>query len=176
ARVVAREDEPGEQRLVGYLVGQADADELRAHLRKSLPEYMVPAAFVVLDRLPLTQNGKLDVKALPAPELGAGERYVAPRTEVEEVLATIWAEVLGVEQVGAHDHFFELGGHSLLVMRLTARVQAAFDIDLSIRSVFASPTLEQMAAEIERRIYEDVLAMPEAEAAEIAELTSAMGD
>ncbi|HST57102.1 MAG TPA: amino acid adenylation domain-containing protein, partial [Longimicrobium sp.] len=105
--VVAREDVPGEPRLVAYIVGEAEAEALRARLRQSLPEYMVPAAFVVLDQLPLTPNGKLDRRALPAPELAsAEERYVAPRTPVEEVLAEIWAEVLRLERVGVEDNFF----------------------------------------------------------------------
>jgi acyl-CoA synthetase (AMP-forming)/AMP-acid ligase II len=143
---------------------------LREHVRRSLPEYMVPGAFVVLEALPLTPNGKLDRKALPAPEHAAGaDRYVAPRTPVEEVLAGIWAEVLGVERVGVHDSFFDLGGHSLLFMRLLARIQATFDLEISIRTVFSIPMLEAMAGEIERRIYEDVAAMSEFEAEQLAE-------
>ncbi|WP_420130689.1 amino acid adenylation domain-containing protein [Longimicrobium sp.] len=169
-RVIVREDEPGKQRLVAYVVGQADADALREHLRRSLPEYMVPGAFVALQALPLTPNGKLDVKALPAPELAsAEERYVAPRTPVEEVLAEIWGEVLRLERVGVHDHFFDLGGHSLLIMRLLAKIQATFNQEISIRTVFSMPTLEAMAGEIERRIYEDVATMSEYEAAQLAE-------
>ncbi|HEX9939643.1 MAG TPA: amino acid adenylation domain-containing protein, partial [Longimicrobium sp.] len=163
--VVAREDVPGDRRLVAYVVGAVEADELREHLRGSLPEYMVPAAFVALDALPLTPNGKLDRKALPAPEYVAeANLYVAPRTPLEEVLADIWAEVLGVQRVGVHDSFFELGGHSLLIMRLLARIQDTLDLRISIRTVFSMPTLEAMAAEIERRIYEDVADMSEDEA------------
>jgi amino acid adenylation domain-containing protein len=170
ARVIVREDEPGKQRLVAYVVGEADAEVLREHLRLSLPEYMVPAAFVGLERIPLTPNGKLDRKALPAPEFAsAEEKYVAPRTPVEEVLAEIWAEVLRLERVGVHDSFFDLGGHSLLIMRLLARIQATFDLEISIRTVFSMPTLEAMAGEIERRIYEDVATMSEFEAEQLAE-------
>ncbi|HEX6751683.1 MAG TPA: amino acid adenylation domain-containing protein [Longimicrobium sp.] len=170
AAVVVREDEPGEKRLVAYVAGEAAADEVREHLRGRLPEHMLPAAFVFLDGLPLTPNGKLDRRALPAPELAsAEERYVAPRTPVEEVLAEIWAEVLGLERVGAHDSFFDLGGHSLLIMRLLARIQATFDLEISIRTVFSMPTLEAMAGEIERRIYEDVATMSEFEAERLAE-------
>ncbi|HEX8245527.1 MAG TPA: non-ribosomal peptide synthetase, partial [Longimicrobium sp.] len=165
ARVIVREDEPGKQRLVAYVVGSVDAEELRGHLRESLPEYMVPGAFVVLEALPLTPNGKLDRKALPAPEHAADtDRYVAPRTPVEEVLAEIWAEVLRLERVGVHDSFFDLGGHSLLIMRLLADVQATFDLKISIRTVYSMPTLEAMAGEIERRIYEDAATMSEFEA------------
>jgi acyl carrier protein len=170
ARVIVREDQPGEKRLVAYVVGGVEAEGLREHLRGSLPEYMVPAAVLVLDALPLTPNGKLDVRALPAPELASAEaRYVAPRTPVEEVLAEIWAEVLRLERVGVHDSFFDLGGHSLLIMRLLARIQATFDLEISIRTVFSMPTLEAMAGEIERRIYEDVATMSDFEAEQLAE-------
>ncbi|HEX9935823.1 MAG TPA: amino acid adenylation domain-containing protein, partial [Longimicrobium sp.] len=176
ARVIVREDEPGEQRLVAYVVGEADADALREHLRLSLPEYMLPSAFVFLDALPLTPNGKLDRKALPAPEHAAGtDRYVAPRTPVEEVLAGIWAEVLRLERVGVHDSFFELGGHSLLIMRLLADIQATFGLEISIRTVFSLSTLEAMAGEIERRIYEDVATLSEFEAEQLAESTPDAG-
>jgi acyl carrier protein len=168
--VLAREDVQGDRRLVAYVVGDAEADALRAHLRGSLPEYMVPAAFVALEALPLTANGKVDRKALPAPEYASAEdRYVAPRTPAEEVLAEIWAEVLRLERVGVHDNFFDLGGHSLLIMRLLARIQATFNLDISIRTVFSMPTLEAMAGEIERRIYEDVATMTEYEAETLAE-------
>ncbi|HEU4882528.1 MAG TPA: amino acid adenylation domain-containing protein [Longimicrobium sp.] len=166
--VVAREDVPGDRRLVAYVVGCAQADELREHVRRSLPEYMVPGAFVDLDALPLTPNGKLDRKALPAPEYTAhADRYVAPRTEAEELLAEIWAEVLGVERVGVHDNFFELGGHSLLIMRLLARVRDTLDLRISIRTVFSMPTLEAMAGEIERMLYEDIADLSEDEAAQL---------
>jgi amino acid adenylation domain-containing protein len=173
ARVVAREDEPGEQRLVAYVVGDADADDLRTHLRQRLPEYMVPAAFVALHALPLTPVGKLDLKALPLPELASpDDRHVAPRTPVEEALAAIWGEVLRLERVGLGDDFFALGGHSLLIMRLIARIRAAFGLEISIRAVFAAPTLEGMAGEIERRIYEDILSMPDAEAEQLAAMNA----
>ena len=122
--VLAREDVPGDRRLVAYVVGGVEADALRAHLRQSLPEYMVPCAFVVLERAAADANGKLDRKALPAPELAsAEERYVAPRTPVEEVLAGIWAEVLRLERVGVEESFFDLGGHSLLATRVVSRIR-----------------------------------------------------
>src|SRR6185436_16742283 len=106
AVVLVREDVPGERRLVAYVMSAVEADALRAHLRQSLPEHMVPAAYVDLEALPLTPNGKLDRKALPAPELTSGEdRYVAPRTPVEEALAGIWAEVLRLERVGVRESF-----------------------------------------------------------------------
>ncbi|HEV2735789.1 MAG TPA: amino acid adenylation domain-containing protein, partial [Longimicrobiaceae bacterium] len=120
--VVAREDVPGEKRLVAYVVGDVEAGVLREHLRRELPEYMVPAAFVSLDVLPLTPSGKLDRKALPAPDFASAEgRYVAPRTPAEEMLAEIWAETLRLERVGGTASCFELGGHSLLATQVVSR-------------------------------------------------------
>jgi amino acid adenylation domain-containing protein len=148
--VIARA-EAGEQRLVAYIVGEAEAEALRAHVRRSLPEYMVPSAFVFMDALPLTPNGKLDRKALPAPEYAAdADRYVAPRTPTEEVLAGIWAEVLRLERVGAMDDFFDLGGHSLLATRLASRVRSELRVELPIRAVFEHSTLGALAAEVDR--------------------------
>ncbi|HEX7240219.1 MAG TPA: condensation domain-containing protein, partial [Longimicrobiaceae bacterium] len=146
--VVVREDEPGEKRLVAYVVGEAGAEELSAYLRQSLPEYMVPGAFVALDHLPLTPNGKLDRKALPAPDFApAEERYVAPRTPAEEVLAGIWAEVLKVERVGVHDNFFALGGHSLLAVTLVERMRRC-GLHADVRALFTTPTLAELAAAV----------------------------
>src|SRR5919202_1556716 len=147
---MVREEVPGEQGLVAYVVGEARAEALREHLRRSLPEYMVPAAFVFLDALPLTPNGKLDRKALPAPDFApAGERYVAPRTPVEEVLAEIWAETLGVGRVGVTESFFELGGHSLLATRVVSRVRDLFAVELPVRALFESPTIAELAKAVE---------------------------
>jgi amino acid adenylation domain-containing protein len=144
--VLAREDAPGDGRLVAYVVGGVDAETLRAHLRQSLPEYMVPGAFVSLDHLPLTPNGKVDRKALPAPEYEADpERFVAPRTPLEEVLAGIWAEVLRLERVGVRDNFFELGGHSLLATRVVSRIRQALGSGITVRTVFEAPTIEELA-------------------------------
>ncbi len=153
AVVVAREDIPGDMRLVGYVVGEEPAptvEGLRAHLKEGLPEYMMPAAFVFLESLPLTPNGKVDRKALPAPEVGSqlAHRYVAPQTPTEEILAGIWAEVLGVERVGIYDTFFELGGHSLLATQVVARVLDVLDVDLPLTSLFESPTIASLAAVI----------------------------
>ncbi|HSU16785.1 phosphopantetheine-binding protein, partial [Longimicrobium sp.] len=149
--VVAREDVPGDRRLVAYLVGEATAEALRDRLRQSLPEYMVPAAFVFLDALPLTPNGKLDRKALPAPDLASAEKYVAPRTPVEEGLAEIWAEVLGLERVGVEESFFELGGHSLLAATVVWGVRERFGVELPLRALFEGPTVAELARVVEER-------------------------
>ncbi|HEU4557572.1 MAG TPA: amino acid adenylation domain-containing protein, partial [Longimicrobium sp.] len=147
--VVPREDVPGNPRLVAYVAGGVEADELRAHLRRSLPEYMVPAAFVVLERLPLTPNGKLDRKALPAPEQAAeADQYVAPRTPVEERLAGIWAEVLRIGRVGVTESFFELGGHSLLATRVVSRIREVFAVEVPLRALFEGPTVAELAGRV----------------------------
>ncbi|MEW6367291.1 MAG: non-ribosomal peptide synthase/polyketide synthase [Acidobacteriota bacterium] len=152
---VVREDVPGDKRLVAYVVPRQDATvasgELREMLRESLPDYMMPAAFVMLDALPLTPNGKIDRRALPAPDQAAqdaGTTYVAPRTPHEEVLAGIWAEVLRREGIGVHDDFFDLGGHSLLATQVVSRVRAAFQKELPLRSLFESPTIAGLAARL----------------------------
>jgi amino acid adenylation domain-containing protein len=154
AVVLAREDVPGERRLVAYVVpgeGEApDVRELRAFLADRLPAYMVPGAFVILGSFPLTPNGKIDRRALPAPErTGKEAARVAPRTPAEERLAEAWSTLLGVDPVGAHDDFFELGGHSLLATRLVSRVRDLFGIELPLKAVFESPTLSALAARIE---------------------------
>ncbi|HEX7318160.1 MAG TPA: amino acid adenylation domain-containing protein, partial [Pyrinomonadaceae bacterium] len=126
--------------------------ELRAHLRERLPDYMVPTGFVLLERMPLNANGKVDRKALPAPDDSSRdsvEGYVAPRTPVEEVLAAIWSDVLGVERVGAGDNFFELGGHSLLATRVVSRVRQGFGVEVPLRALFEKPTVAGLAAEVE---------------------------
>src|SRR6185436_9864530 len=147
AVVLARE-EP--RRLVAYVVGDASADALRQALRERLPDHMVPAAFVMLAALPLTPNGKVDRKALPAPEQrGSAESHLAPRTPVEEVLAGIWAELLGLERVGTADDFFALGGHSLLATRVTSRLRSAFGVELPLRDLFEAPKLADLAARVE---------------------------
>ncbi|MGW9346015.1 non-ribosomal peptide synthetase, partial [Streptomyces albidoflavus] len=121
ACVLAREDRPGSKYLAAYVVGTTGAEELRAHLSRSLPEYLVPSAFVLLDALPLTPNGKVDHRALPAPDRTAGATHTAPSTPAEETLAAIWAEVLGAERVGVHDNFFSLGGDSITSLQVVSR-------------------------------------------------------
>jgi len=154
AVVVAGEDAAGQKRLAGYVVSRngerVDASELRAHLREHLPEYMVPTGWVMLEKLPLTPNGKVDRRALPAPESGLGKSgsYLAPRTATEELLAGVWLQVLGVERVGVTDNFFELGGHSLLATRVISRVREVFHVDVPLRHLFDTPTIEGLAAAI----------------------------
>jgi aryl carrier-like protein len=150
AVVIAREDQPGDKRLVAYVLPEAGLELSAAVLRKQiadrLPAYMLPSAFVQLKALPLTPNGKLDRKALPAPDADAytTREYEAPVGEVETTLARIWADVLKIEQVGRHDNFFELGGHSLLAVTVIERMRRA-DLDLDVRALFATPTLAALA-------------------------------
>jgi amino acid adenylation domain-containing protein len=150
AVVLAREDAPGKKRLVAYVVGEAAADALRAHLAGRLPGYMVPEAYVRLKALPLTSNGKLDRRALPAPDGAAYPRrgHEPPRTTTEQVLAEIWTEVLGVQRVGRRDHFFDLGGNSLLAVRLVSRAREAVNPAATVEDVFAHPTLYGLAARL----------------------------
>ncbi|SEG92212.1 nonribosomal peptide synthetase DhbF [Saccharopolyspora kobensis] len=148
AAVVVREDQPGDQRLVGYTAGTAEAAELRSHLAARLPGYMVPAAFVPVEEIPLTANGKLDVRALPAPEFGGDAGGREPRNDVEAGLCRLFAEVLGVREVGIDDGFFELGGHSLLAARLLARVRSELGAELTIRSLFDHPTVAGLAEQL----------------------------
>ncbi|MGA9675277.1 MAG: amino acid adenylation domain-containing protein, partial [Mycobacterium sp.] len=148
AVVIAREDRPGDKRLVGYLTGTADPAEIRAALAERLPAYMVPAAVVVMAALPITVNGKLDTRALPAPEYQDGGRYRAPASAVEEILAGIYAQVLGVDRVGVDDSFFDLGGDSLSTMRLVAAANAGLDAGFSVRTVFEAPTVAELAPRI----------------------------
>ncbi|MCE6981566.1 amino acid adenylation domain-containing protein, partial [Pseudomonas frederiksbergensis] len=154
ATVLAREDSPGDKRLVAYFTAQVvdatpEADSLRAHLQALLPDYMIPAAYVRLEKLPLSPNGKLDRRALPAPEADAfaSREYQAPLGDAETTLARLWAEVLGVERVGRHDHFFELGGHSLLAVKLIERMRQA-GLSADVRVLFGQPTLAALAAAV----------------------------
>ena len=150
AVVIAREDRPGDKRLVGYITGTADPAEVRAALAERLPAYMVPAAVVVMEALPLTVNGKLDTRALPAPEYTDGDRYRAPASAVEEILAGIYAQVLGLERVGVDDSFFDLGGDSLSAMRVIAAINTALDADLAVRTLFDAPSVRSLSQQLGR--------------------------
>ncbi|HEY0607317.1 MAG TPA: amino acid adenylation domain-containing protein, partial [Herpetosiphonaceae bacterium] len=138
--------------------------QLRSYLSQKLPEYMVPGVFVMLDALPLTANGKVDRKSLPGLEHGQGEQqsiFLAPRTPVEEMIAGVWADVLGLQQVGVHDNFFSLGGHSLLATQVISRIREALDVELPLRSLFEAPTVAEFAATIEQSRQESqVVAVP----------------
>ena len=153
--VMAREDTVGDRRLVAYVVAtrgrELTVSELRASLAEQLPDYMVPSAFVIMDELPLTPSKKIDRSALPAPDTQRPEltqAFLGPRTEVEKVLAEIWAEVLGLEKVGIQDNFFELGGHSILSIQLMNRVREALNTDLPLRTLFQTPTIAGLATSI----------------------------
>ncbi|QES44575.1 hypothetical protein DEJ49_29470 [Streptomyces venezuelae] len=152
AAALIREDRPGDRRLVGYVVaGQSpDVDQVKQAVTARLPEHMVPSAVVVLDALPLMPNGKLDRKALPAPDYsGTSAPSRAPRDAREEILAGLFTEVLGLDRIGVDDNFFDLGGHSLLAMRLTGRVRAVMGVDLAIRDLFAAPTVAALARTVD---------------------------
>jgi acyl carrier protein len=155
AVVIAREDTPGDKRLVAYYLAlnheSIDPGQLRSHLAAALPEYMVPAAYVRLDALPLTPNGKLDRKALPAPEADAYtvRLYEAPQGKTENQLAAVWAEVLELDTVGRYDDFFELGGHSLLAIRVLSRLQQKLGVELTILDLFTHSVLTDLARKLD---------------------------
>ena len=144
AVVIAREDRPGDKRLVGYVTGTADPAQLRAALAERLPAYMIPAAVVVIEALPLTPNGKLDTRALPAPEYQDADHYRAPANPTEEILAGIYAQVLGCDRVGVDESFFGLGGDSILAMQVVARARAA-GLLCRPQDIFVEQTVARLA-------------------------------
>lgn len=161
--VIAREDEPGNKRIVAYIVLKdrlirPKSTELRHFLREKLPEYMVPSAFVKLDSLPFLPNGKVDIKALPAPENirdDLSSTFVAPQTSTEKAIADIWLEILSIERVGIHDDFFELGGHSLLATQVVSRIRQALQTELSLRQFFDAPIVADLAVVIAQNLAQD---------------------
>ena len=150
AVVVAREDRPGDKRLVGYVTGTTDPAATRAKLAEQLPDYMVPTAVVVLAALPLTANRKLDKRALPAPEYQDADRYRAPSSPIEEILAGIYARVLGIERVGVDESFFDLGGNSLTAMRLISTINTGLDAHLSVRTLYETPSVRSLSQRLDR--------------------------
>ena len=156
--MLAREDNPENKRLVAYIVPRPKLDptpdRLRSYLKDQLPEYMIPSAFVLLDDLPLTPNGKVDRNALPSPDqnrLAKVGGYQSPRTMMEQALAGIWAEVLGMEKVGVHDNFFDLGGHSLVAVRLVNLIKRKIGRTVRIAHIYQAPTVERMASILDAR-------------------------
>ncbi|MGH3638557.1 MAG: amino acid adenylation domain-containing protein, partial [Mycobacterium sp.] len=149
AVVIAREDRPGDKRLIGYVTGSADPAEMRTQLADRLPAYMIPAAITVLDGLPLTVNGKLDRGALPAPEYQGSDRYRAPTTRVEKIITGIYTQVLDVERVGVDDSFFDLGGDSISAMRVIAAINTAIDGHLDVRTLFEAPTVSALSQHVD---------------------------
>jgi acyl-coenzyme A synthetase/AMP-(fatty) acid ligase len=168
AVALVREDQPGLQQIVAYIVLDSDREtgELRRELRARLPEYVVPAHLVKLDAMPLMVSGKVDRRALPAPTAGGDSRrvYVAPRTPVEQVLSAMWQDILRIEAVGATDDFFELGGHSLLATQVLYRIRADFEIELPLRVAFEATTLEQLARVLVNELGGEAVADPMARA------------
>jgi acyl carrier protein len=161
--VLAREDQPGDRRLVAYVAAhagrEAAAGELRAFLKERLPDHMLPAAFVTLEALPLNSSGKVDRRALPAPDASRptlAAAYVAPGTAAEEGVAAIWCEVLGLERVGIHDDFYELGGHSLLLPQVMHRLGRDFQVEVPLRSLAEETTVAGLALTVEELLLEQI--------------------
>jgi aryl carrier-like protein len=163
AVVIAREDSPGEKRLVAYIVSKGQeaptVADWRGFLREKVPDYMVPAAFVILDQFPLSSNGKVERKALPAPdqtrpEMGA--EFVAPRTPIEEALASIWCAVLNVKRVGIHDNFFDLGGDSILATQALTRITQSYATEINLFELFENPTIAGLAETVTRKQVENI--------------------
>lgn len=156
--VLAHGHSPGETRLVAYLVGNREKtpsdNDLRDFLKKKLPAYMIPAAFIMLTSLPFTPNGKVDRRALPAPDWASPKPeqiFAAPQTDLEKNLAKIWSEILSVERIGIHDDFFELGGHSISAIRVNTRIFSRLHVDLPLSALFEFPTINELAGAIIER-------------------------
>ncbi|MEA5552827.1 amino acid adenylation domain-containing protein [Anabaena cylindrica UHCC 0172] len=169
AKVITREDIPGDKRLVAYIIPTNSENstseishQIRAYLKENLPDYMIPAAFVVLETFPLTPNGKIDHRAFPVPDFSASaNNYLAPRNPTEEILVQIWSQVLKIENIGIHDNFFELGGHSLLGTQVTSRIRQVLRQEIPIRLLFEFPTIAQLSAQIGiTKVTDHKLSMP----------------
>ncbi|MFF5620935.1 amino acid adenylation domain-containing protein [[Kitasatospora] papulosa] len=172
AAVTAPEITPGDRQLAAYVTGRDDSpapdpDVLRDYLRERLPDYMVPALWTALDTLPMTSSQKIDRKSLPAPATRTERAFVAPRDPAEEMVAAIWAEALGLEQVGAEDDFFALGGHSLLATRVLARIQESFAVDIPLRRLFENTTVATLAAAVTEAVEAAIAQLSDAEVAEL---------
>ena len=155
--IVGRDDERGNKRLIGYVVGSEEltAAKLKQYIREKLPEYMVPEAIVVMEELPLTPNGKIDRRALPEPgmrQTGINEVRALPRTPTEELLCGIWQSVLGIDAIGIHDNFFDLGGHSLMAVTVIGRIRKTFQIEIAVSRLFEHPTVSVLASNIDEEI------------------------
>ena len=179
--VIAREDVPGDKRLVAYVVARdaaapPDAEALRAHVEPMLPAYMIPTAFVALDAFPLTGNGKLDRAALPAPHAAAPVAELAEGADVEQWVAVTWAELLGTDRVGLDDNFFATGGHSLLLLQLLARVRQQFDIALPLRVLFETPTARGVAAAVKTQLANEDQLLAEIEAMSPEEVAALLAE
>jgi hypothetical protein len=172
--VVARPAADGDLRLVAYLVPEdvpPAIDDLRGFLAHKLPPYMIPADFVVLEAFPLSPTGKVDRKALPEPETAATleREFALPETPTEELLLTLWQEILGRARIGIHDNFFELGGHSLLMPKMVSRIETAFGLNLSLRDFFQAPTIAGMAIQVDLLLLQEIEALEEEEAESLAQ-------
>src|SRR6185369_9960922 len=179
AVVIALDDRGGEKRLVAYVVTAPDASrnisDLRSHLKERLPDYMIPSAFVYLDALPLTSHGKLDRRALPAPDAERpelGEVFIAPQTPAEKSLANIWTKLLGVNRIGINDNYFELGGDSLLATQLVSQVRSVFEVEIPLVELFRHPTLAELAALIEEAMIEQMEDISDEEAEQLLRNTA----
>jgi len=174
AVVIALADQGNEKRLVAYVVTVPEASrnvsELRGYLKERLPDYMIPSAFVYLDALPLTSHGKIDRRALPAPDAerpALAEAFIAPQTPTEKGLASIWTRLLGINRVGINDNYFELGGDSLLATQLVSQLRGVFEVELPLVNLFQYPTLAELAASIEEAIIEQMEEISDEEAEQL---------
>jgi len=170
--VIERGGEGKDQRLIGYIEVEERVreEEVREAIRRKLPEYMVPGVIVKVERMPRGPSGKIDRNSLPSPDsvnLRRDREFVPPGTPLEETVAGVWAEVLGIEKVSIHDNFFELGGHSLLALQIAARLLKVFDVDLPIRKMFLNPTIHELSLAIEEALLDEISELSDEEAEQI---------